>query len=215
VYDQSDEPAVLAQTTQLLFPMESVLACVEVKTTLRGPDLTDCFTKAANMRTELEAARAHPDGAKHPLFVVLAYRADRKPQTIISKLMDADDIRRPDLLCVVEQGILAGAEGSIRVGSDARLDAGLALLLQNGLPIEGEPTGPEMRQVHEGRQYPLVQYGDDLVLVQPSRALLLFVEAIVRRLAERQRRPLPVISYYVNTAMRELAWCGSDGRPAG
>jgi hypothetical protein len=50
VYDQSDEPAVLAQTTQLLFPMESVLACIEVKTTLRDGDVKDCLKKAKNMR---------------------------------------------------------------------------------------------------------------------------------------------------------------------
>ena len=213
VYDQSDEPAVLAQTTQILFPMESVLACVEIKTTLRGPDVDDCLEKAADMRTNLAAARAHPDDSEHPLFVVLAYSAGQQPKTIIKKFMDANDEQRPDLVCVVEQGMLLGADESIRADSAAPLDAGIALLRDDGNPVDGEKN-PDMRYVYQGRPYPMVNYGGKLLLVEPSRVLLLFVETLVRRLAEKQKRPKPVISYYVNDVMRELAWYGTDGKPA-
>jgi hypothetical protein len=211
VYEQSDEPAVLAQTTQLLFPIESALACIEVKTTLRGDDVTDCMGKARDMRL-LSAARQQPDGAEHPLFVVLAYRAGQTPQTIMKKFMEADADGRPDLVCVLEQAILIGADGSIRAGSDAAIDAGLALLRgDDGEPIEGTPTGPDLRQLHEGRQFPMVDHDGRLLLVEPSRALLLFVEALVRRIAERQQRRPPVLSYYITDDTRELAWYAAEG----
>jgi hypothetical protein len=42
VYDQADEPAILAQTTQILYPIENVLACIEVKTTLYSDTVDEC-----------------------------------------------------------------------------------------------------------------------------------------------------------------------------
>ena len=153
VYDQSDEPSVLAQTTQLLFPMESVLACIEVKTTLRDSDVKDCIKKAKNMRTKLTPARLQGDGTTHPLFVVLAYRSGQRPENIAKKFLTAAEAERPDLVCVVEQGLLLGAGASIRNGSTAPMDGGVALLRENGSPVRGEKTRG-MKYVYRGRQYP-------------------------------------------------------------
>jgi hypothetical protein len=213
VFDQSDEPAVLAQTTQILFPIESVLACIEVKTTLRGNDLSDCFEKARQMRQDLKPSRRYPNGSKHPLFIVLAYRAGQKPETIAKKLEECPPDDRPDLLCVVQQGLLMGSDGSIREGSEA-LDVGLALYRENGHPLAGRATGPELLALRANKQYPLVGYGKKLLLVDSSRALLLFVEALVRLLAGRQNRESPVLSQYVSVDMRELAWYEQRGAPA-
>jgi hypothetical protein len=206
VFEQSDEPAVLAQTTQVLFPIESVLACIEVKTTLRGEDVTDCLKKARDMR-KLTVARKHADGSEHPLFVVLAYRAGQTPQTIMQKFLEAEEYERPDLVCVVEQAVLAGADQTIRDGSDAPIDAGIALLhTEDRQPVEGTPTGPDLRQRYEGREHSMVAIDGRHLLVDRSGALLLFAEALVRRLAQKQDRSTPVISYYVTAEMRELAW---------
>jgi hypothetical protein len=210
LYDHSDEPAVLAQTTQILFPVESVLACIEVKTTLRGDDIADSLEKAKKQR-----ALHHERGGPHPLFVVLAYRAGQTPATIVKKYMNADASERPDLVCVVEQAVLIGSGGSIRDGSGAEMDAGLALLHENGEAIEGRPEGTDFKQVHAGRQYPIVRHEGRLLLVEPSRALLLFVEALVRLLAERQGRAVPVLSLYVDQDMRELAWYPPPGADNG
>ena len=213
VYDQSDEPAVLAQTTQILFPTESVLACIEVKTTLRGNDLTDCFAKARHMRQELEPSRRYPDGSEHPLFIVLAYRSGQRPETIAKKLEECSSSERPDLLCIVEQGLVMGSDGCICDGSDG-VDVGLALFREDGHPIEGRATGPDMLALHASRQYPLVGYGGKLLLVDSSRGLLLFVEALVRLLARRHGRTTPVLSHYVSSHMRDLAWYEQGGTPA-
>lgn len=106
------------------------------------------------------------------------------------------------------------AGGLARPGRPDEFDAGLAQLRENGEPIEGTPTGPDMRQTHRGRQYPIVTFGSRQLLVEPSRALLLFIEALVRRLAARQERPEPVMSLYITKEMRELAWYAEDGSPA-
>lgn len=210
LFDQSDEPRLFAQTTQLLFPIESVLASIEIKTTLRGGDIEDCFAKAKDMR-ELVTARRHPNGASHPLFVVLAYRAGQEPATIMRKLLAADPEQRPDLLCVVEQGILAGTSDAINAGGVEDYNAGTALLRDtSGNYIDIEPSDPNALGVFDGRQYPIVKYDDRLVLSDPARGLLLFVEALVRLVAIQQARPIPVISHYVQDAMRELAWAQLD-----
>ena len=203
LYDQSDEPAVLAQTTQVLFPIENVLACVEVKTTLRAADLDDCFGKAKRMR-EMHTARRHPDGTRHPLFVVLAYKSGISDRSVAEKLASATSAERPDLLCVVERGLLAGEPGVLLPGSTSP-SCGLALVQQDGSPVESEPEDDSMRASHAGRRYPVVSFNGRLVLCDAPRALLLFVEALVRILAQQQCRSEPVVTHYVTDDLRTLA----------
>jgi hypothetical protein len=54
VYDRADEPAILAQTTQVLYPIENVYACIEVKTTLYARTVEGC---AKNKKAVLELPR--------------------------------------------------------------------------------------------------------------------------------------------------------------
>ena len=204
LFDQSDEPAALAQTTQLLFPVENVLAAIEVKTTLRKEDIDDCFKKSESIRT-LDTAREHPDKSTHPLFIVLAYTSSPLPATVVRHFREGDAAFRPDLVCVLGPGLMLSSAGP---SSDKRqgLAAGLALLRDtDGNYVEAEPTGPDMMAPYEGRQYPIVEHAGKSLLADRGRALLLFVEALVRLLAEKQGRPAPVISHYVTAAMRELA----------
>jgi hypothetical protein len=207
LFERSDEPAVLAQTTQLLYPVESVLACIEVKTTLRGRDLDDCFRKTADLRA-LSPSRAREDGTSHPLSLVLAYEAGAERggglASLAQKFTDADETERPDLVCVIRQGLLMGGPRTLSDGND--LDVGVVLLRgDDGAPITGTPSGPSMQVLHEGRQYPLVRRGQDYVMVEPARALLLFVEVLVRRLALQQGRGVPVVCDYVDERLRERA----------
>lgn len=212
IFDQSDEPSILAQTAQLLFPVESVLAAVEVKTTLRGDDLADCFKKASHLRSELVPARHYPDGSTHPTFIVLAYRAGQKLETIATKLHAASPSERPDLLCIVEQGFLMGAHGTLHADV-AGTQTGIALMLDGGELIELEPTGPDLRALFKGRSYPLIKHRGRFVLVSPSTALLLFVETLVRLIAKRQGRPDPILSLYVPRARHDLVWLDESGAP--
>ena len=60
LFEQVDEPAVLAQTTQLIYPVESVRASIEVKTRLRSDDIRDCLRKRASLQ---ELQKSQPLGA--------------------------------------------------------------------------------------------------------------------------------------------------------
>jgi hypothetical protein len=205
VFDQSDEPSALAQTTQLLFPVESVLASIEVKTTLRKEDIDDCIGKQQSMLA-LEPARPYPDNSTHPLFVILAYTAGSSPETITKHFREAEGVR-PDLLCVLRSGLLLGTAPRLQIaGAQDQLPAGLALVREaDGSFVAGHPSGPEMMSTHKGRSYPIVKYDGQHVLADRARALLLFVEGLVTLLAEKQDRRSPALSHYITPEMRALA----------
>jgi hypothetical protein len=203
VFDQSDEPSALAQTTQLLFPVESVLASIEVKTTLRKEDVEDCTAKQLSMLA-LEPSQPHPDGSTHPYFVILAYHAGISPQKIVEHFREAEV--RPDLLCVLEPALISGTAPLLRHEEEVEMAAGIALLAsEKGDPIRAQPTGPEMMGIHGGRTYPIVRHQGASYLAERPRALLLFVEALVALLAAKQARRPPALSAYIPAAMRSLA----------
>jgi hypothetical protein len=210
VFDQADEPAMLAQTTQLLYPIESVLSCIEVKTTLRNDSIADCIAKKESLQT-LQAARKFPDGASYPLFVVLAYNSALSPRQVKDRFSLAPQEHRPDLLCILDPGIIGGSGTSLQ-GAPHHFSVGLALLLEPEAP----DTPPTYYQVDdsimdievpiEGRLYPLVIHEGMRYLGDPARALLLFVEALVRRIAERHGRRDPVLTHYLDQRVRQMLW---------
>jgi len=204
VFEQSDEPAILAQTTQLLFPVENALAAIEVKTTLRNDDIEDCHTKQLSVR-QLVPRREHSDGTSHPLFVVLAYTAAASPQTVATTFAEGSADGLPDLVCVLSQGLLIGRAG-VLAGADEALNAGLALLRDGSDNyVTGTPTGPDMLQMYEGKMFPIVPYERGSLLADPGRALLLFAEALVRLMAKQQGREPPAVTYYLPDETRALA----------
>jgi hypothetical protein len=131
IYERVDEPTLLAQTTQLLYPVENVLACVEVKTTLYANTIDEFIRNKRSVKS-LVPVQAYPSGASHPIYVVLAYKTNISPQKMNEKLMAADPEDWPDLLCVLEHGILGGIGTSLRSAPSRGLSLGLALLRDNG-----------------------------------------------------------------------------------
>jgi len=207
LFEQVDEPTVLAQTTQLIYPVESVRASIEVKTRLRSDDIRDCLRKRASLQ-ELQPA----DGSSHPLFVLLAYDAQLAPQLIHEAFAAAPEDQRPDLYCVLEPGVIGGRRGALR-GSDADFSSGLAFVrarAENGRRtgrlevVPAEHTGESM--LLDGQPHPVFSSGGVRHLGEPARALLLFVEALARQLAQQQKRPLPVVSHYLDDQTAELVW---------
>ncbi|HEX9429763.1 MAG TPA: hypothetical protein VF944_05245, partial [Candidatus Bathyarchaeia archaeon] len=196
--------------TQVLYPVENVLACIEVKTTLYSDTVKECM-KNKRALLDLVPVRTYPDGSAHPIFIVLAYRTDISPQKIYEKFLARDQQDRPDLLCVLEDGIL-GCSGAClggAVGDDFQI--GLTLL-RNDSDGSGEPYH-RIDKNHAARTitirerlYPIVEYNGVRFACDPARALLLFVEAVLRRLAEQSNRPPPALTHYLDERVRELAW---------
>jgi hypothetical protein len=214
LFEQTDEPTILAQTTQLLHPIESVRACIEVKTRLRLNDIKSCRTQRSTLH-RLKSATSNPDGSKHPLYVLLAYDAQPSPQTIHSKFSAAPEEEMPDLYCVLEPGIVGGRAGVLR-GAPSQFASGLALLREkeNGGRRIGAPEPVADTELGDtvavdGRMFPVVDIEKKRYLGEPPRALLLFVEALARALAQQQRRPEPVLTHYLDDSVSDLHWMGS------
>jgi hypothetical protein len=211
LFERSDEPAVLAQTNQLLYPVESVIACIEVKTRLTTSAIEDCAVKAASIRA-LNSKRQHADGARHPLFLVLAYSTEVSHDATLERFRDTGEESRPDLACVLDPSLLIGPPANFKLQHDQPYHAGLALL--QARDEEGSFTGawvttevtPTMLRMHGTQQYRVVAHDSNYYLADSGRALLLFVESLARLAALRQGRDEPVISSYLDDDARALAW---------
>lgn len=210
LFDLIDEPRVFAQATQIMFPVEAVLACIEVKTKLSGDELNDCFTKKQSL-LRLAPGRPYIDGRTHPLFVVFAYSTTLAPASIQKRILDAPPADRPDLLCVVNCGLLAGPGSAFGRTDDGAYRAGLTLLLDpQSTDIRYVPRPPTPRpqrlHPHGGHLYLAVDYDGKSILTDPARALLIFSEALLRSVSTLQGQRASVLSLYLTQRSGAVAW---------
>lgn len=189
LYDASSQPRFLAQTTQFLFPVETVLAAIEVKTTLDDEELG----KVATSKGRLRDLRSK-DGRPPPPYYLMAYSAGLLPETMISKIRGLQLVDRPDYLCVLSTALLAG-----HTPADGQYFAGLAALHtlnERGDRLSGnwqepgrdEQGRPQRFYIRGGMTYgvtALSQGNRKRLVSEPGRALLLFCERILSDLHER------------------------------
>lgn len=206
IYDTADQPTVMSQTNQLLFPVEVVHSVIEVKTNLTASDLGDCAEKKSSI-----AALKVGGGAARPDFLLLAYEAWASVKTVTEHLHAMGKENAPDAVCVVSPGILAGmpashlGDGSFNVGlvplhqrdeSGARQRATWTIL-------DTPPKGAVF--TYEGAAYPVTRSPvKGFIACEPGRAILLFCEALLRSLAKRSSIAQPVLSYYIDDIAKEL-----------
>lgn len=216
IYSQTDQPSLFAQTTQLLFPVEVVFVCVEVKTTLRHGDIDDCKDKAKRLR------RLQPspfDGnALHPIFVVFAYDMDMSPAAMQTRFLSEGPDPAPDILCVLQPGVIGGAAGAVPALADRAQSwsAGLVLLEELGehgdmqpvVPQPDRPGQPRTHASHAGRLYPKTRLGNETVLGDPARALLLLMEALLLALHSRAGIGQTILSAYLTDEARSIEAIG-------
>jgi len=209
VFDQSGEPTVMAQTTQLLFPVEQVRAAVEVKTTLTAREVRDCGLK----RASVGRLTSHAPGGKQPLFIVLAYNADSSGATVAANFAALPETERPDLVCLLEPGLLL-AKADRLGGEHEGFAAGLVFLHErepDGARRAGrymEPGAGEHASARVGDSvYPVEKDSGGVTRVaEPARALLLFCEALLALLSEWEADPKPWLGHYLGHGTRELDW---------
>ncbi|MFW0786399.1 DUF6602 domain-containing protein [Gordonia sp. CPCC 206044] len=202
VYDHSEEPALLAQTNQVLFPVENVRLCIEVKTTADKEEIEDAVKKMASVR-DLKST------GTHPYFAFVGYQASQKAATIAGHLKSGDQDNRLDFACILQLGMFASKERFARgvLEEEDEYLVGVTLMHErsNGARIPGKFMKPSDKDVtdivYDGHQYPIVDIGEDFVC-EPSRALLLFCESMLNALRLDDRRS--VMSNYLTETGREL-----------
>jgi hypothetical protein len=206
LFDRANQPAVMAQTTQVMFPLEVATACVEVKTTLTSDNILDCLEKRRRLHV-LEPLDADGVPPGHPPFVVLSYDAglSSAQATIDSFARDREHL--PDLLCVLDVGLVGGRD-VLTEGRDGGWTCGLALaqVTDDGARGHYLPTDPKRERVEvEGQMVAVVDHDGGHYAADPGRALLLFADALARMVAERALAPAPVLSHCLTDRVRALA----------
>jgi hypothetical protein len=212
IFNAVDEPAVMAQTNQVLFPIENVLAAIEIKTTVDGEEVTDIGEKVASLRA------LSPRTGKHPLYAAVAYKSSQHLETIakhINNLKTEETDLRPDIFLVVEPAMIGlSAHIATELGwtlpDSADYLVGVAALQQqqeNGKPQIGlyaTADSPGATIMHEGNSLKAYSAGSTSYVAESSRALLLFCEALLTTLATIDGRDKPGFHHYISEEMRDL-----------
>ncbi|WP_327370367.1 DUF6602 domain-containing protein [Streptomyces sp. NBC_01217] len=210
IYDVSSQPSIMAQTNQVIFPVECVLLAIEVKTTLTEEELRDCVAKRKSLRN-----LSPGNDGEAPCLAVMAYHADGMAPTVTKNILSHDVTDRPELICVVEPGIIAGSKRLVyRDDCDDFIVgvAGLHEMDRTGTRTSGNfqrPTEVETQAhiLRAGSSYPVARLGlsrKDRVIGEPGRALLIFCAAIMDMLTSVSNLPQSVINYYLQDPAREL-----------
>nr|WP_221376894.1 DUF6602 domain-containing protein [Actinoplanes polyasparticus] len=208
LYDQIDSPTVLAQTNQLLHPVEEIQLAIEVKSRLSLDGVKDSGQKRASINELVPV-----EGFQRPMFALFAYDAVSSPATVAEHLVSLAPEIRPDLTCVLDPGFIAGPQGILDPASNSDAFAyGVTLLhalnesgeRERGRYIKADPNGNLQRQHHEGALFPVVDFIDEPFLSDPSRALLLFCETLIRMTVKSSGRKMPTLTYYLRPPYRDI-----------
>lgn len=198
IYDKGSQPQILAHSTQLLFPVETVLAAVEVKTTVDTAAIAESGEKFESVRK-----LKRRDGGESPVTVFFGYSVSNAPIARARELNALTDGQRPDIACILDPGVVSSRSGD-------GLNAGLVPL--HNLDADGArisrtwiPQKAAGRVVRDSISYPVagLQLYRDWVVFEPGRALLLFAEALLTSLAGRTGWNLGWLSAYVTEVARE------------
>jgi hypothetical protein len=211
IYDSINQPTILAQTSQMLFPVENVFMVIEVKTTLGDEEIEDCAEK------KLALDNLAPRGDRPPpAFCVLAYHAEASSaKTLATNVRKVDEAGRPDLLCVIFSATLAGKKVHLDANSTDDYQAGIAALHQrdsSGERISLEWDRPKENEngayvLRNGLRHPVARAGrkkEERLVGEPGRALLNFSSLILDILADRNAIPESFLKHYLQHSAREL-----------
>lgn len=180
VLSNTVHPVLFAQTEEMLFPVESVLLCVEVKSTLTVEEVADIAKKVEKHR-KLKSATG-----LIPAFAVFAHKAGGTPRTVAKWFFDLDPDCRPAFFLVNDSALFGVAD-----------DQGYQVVMPIAPGVGETETYPFKHAVTSkgGSWKPIGLPKGDQVRVDHGAAMLLFVRESLRALSERGHA--------------EIAWLGS------
>ncbi len=99
LFDQGQQPRLMAQTNQVMFPIETVRLAIEVKTRLSKTDIEEDFPgKLARLQA------LTPTSGSHPPFCLFAYSFADSDHSRATELSNLEASKAPALSCVVRPG---------------------------------------------------------------------------------------------------------------
>ncbi|WP_394160044.1 DUF6602 domain-containing protein [Galactobacter valiniphilus] len=198
VYSRASQPQFLNQTSQFLFPIETVVAVIEVKTTVTEAETADTAAKFESIRDLTPA-----EGYSHPTTALFGYTCSGAVKSRLDEIIDIPENSRPEIVCILHPGIASPAGANSKPG---------LIPLHNtdasGLRIAGDwrvASSNSSVEVIDGRSYPvsrLKSRGKPYVF-EPGRALLLFADALSSEICQRLGQPQSWLSRYLPDEARE------------
>ncbi len=206
IYERAMDASLFAQANQVLFPIEACYATVEVKTTLSAEDVADFGVQQARAQ-ELLGKRGHRDESLTPVSCLFAYSAWARPQTVLKHLLDIDATCRPELFCIVDSGCVGGVGGRLGWDDPDEFKAGMTYLYEatEAGPARRPATTKERFETIGGSTYAVFREGKDAYyLIDAPRALVLFLEALLRATHSKADGRETILSLYMNEALRRV-----------
>lgn len=178
-------PVIFAQTEERLFPIESVLLCVEVKTTLTSGEVADIAAKVRKFR------QLHSSSGVTPELAVFAHRAGSAPSTVAKWFFDLDDDERPAFFIVNDSALIGGiddtAPGGYRVSMPFSPKNGEEESYDFGDPITHESGFWKPADKPKGSQ----------VRIDHGAALLYFLHESLKALSRREHAEIEWLESYL------------------
>lgn len=177
LFDRATQPQLLAQTSQLLYPVETVLMAVEVKTTVNEDAVKDVGAKTGAL-----AKVGAGSGLRVPQ-ALFGYQCSGAPSSRGQDILALSEASRPALVCIMQPGIFGDLEHSNDLGFvplHVRDSDGDRVSMSWVAP---ESSSSEIKVVFGTATYPIFRteaYGTKKLLGEPGRALLLFCNSILR-----------------------------------
>ncbi|MET8256474.1 DUF6602 domain-containing protein [Micromonospora sp. NPDC005205] len=210
IFDLNNQPTIMAQTNQMLFPVENTFMVIEVKTTLNADEIEECAGKKSSLN------KLKPRGTSLPDFCVVAYHAEALTAPITVNLLRAvEEAQRPDLLCVVSGGLLTGRADIMTGAGQSAYPAGIAALHRRdgeGSRVSNDWDVPEANEngsfvLRDGIRHPITRKGrkkNERLVAEPGRALLNFCSLMLTMLADKKAIPEPSLRHYMQDVAKEL-----------
>ncbi len=108
-------PALFAQTSEKLFPIESILLAVEVKTTLTSSEVTEIGVKVSKfngLKTDMKVK---------PAMAVFAHKAGGSPQNIAKWFFDLPEDHRPEFFLVNDSAMFGLRNDDVEGGYEIQM----------------------------------------------------------------------------------------------
>lgn len=170
IYSSVDQPRIMAQSDQYLFPVETVQLIVEVKTRLTKNEIVSTGEKIKTMRTLAADRDIH--------YSLFAYSCgNNHPKTLMTVINSMAAEERPDSVCILQPATF-GNNGSCALVPRHQIN-------------QSDPMSRQWEVVNVKDYRPEVQFSVNLsvnrssnkIVTEPGRALLLYAEVLVKFLS--------------------------------
>jgi hypothetical protein len=183
VHQVAEHPQLFAQTAQFIFPIDTVVMTMEVKTTLDAAEVAKIGLNTASVRSMTRAVDPH----MKPVVSVFAFSTSAGSATTLKWFESLPQDQQPDLVCIVNPGVI--------IQRDSKSLSAHAILLHqrddDGQRIAGSWVGSEATEsiLVDGTRYPSAKVRTATSNLwfahEPGRALLLFSVGLLTRLGTR------------------------------